>query len=978
MILKIKKIMKIIVYIVSLISFSLAQSVYWEPELPVPGGEITIFYNVIEGSLDNNTNPVYVHVGSNGWEGVDDYPMTLEPSLGPGWWSYTYSISSDAETIDFVFTDLLNNWDNNGGIGIDWHISMNYYWSPFNPGPNDDLDIILNNVSEGGSIVWTINDGNTYDLPILEYWPDGTSEISELPLELNYIGSWVSTPLLENGPNSFLQTIGPFNLGEQIVKSLKYVILWDDGSWDVGGNGQIIFYDIYFDYLPDENDPFIFFQSPAEGDIVETPITFTALGDADMVEFWIDDEMIGSDNSIPFQATWNPLSGYFGEYSIAARAIDEEENVSYSFLDFSIDYEINNLSAPLNSDDGINISNNDIIITLYAPDKEYVALKGSWNSNYPNGELMNYDQGTWWYQTNLDNGEYTYQFNIEGVKDIADPWSKDVLWLDPNGGWESGYYGHALTVFKVGDEPYQWSDSDFVRPPANELIVYEMHIGDFISDGINHGIFTDVTEKITSGYFNDLGINAIELMPVNEFEGSYSWGYNPSFYMAPESSYGTVNELKQLIDIAHQNNIAVLMDVVFDHLWGSSPLFQIFQPPNNYEWSDHYYQDCPYFQDVGYEWEWGYKLDHWKEKTRKHIDDVLYHWILEYHIDGFRFDYTAGIGWDNQSQFGANHYANMLHAYDPTLILIAEEDNSYQINNSNFDSGWDYTFHHMIFSNLLGVNHQGHIYGDMDDLAVHIDAYTQGYDDHLAQLIYTESHDEGRIVYEATEYQDYSDDEAFKIAKLGLVVLMTIEGTPMIYQGQEFGQSSKTSHIEPQPLQWENLSSDLGQDLFETSAYLINLRKTRQALKENNISVKYRNSNQKLISYWRVSGEDKFVIVANFDDYGHGVDIEFPDSGTWYNVLENTDINIETNWYGNYFVPSKTAYIFTSNVDNECLLGDVTEDGAINVLDIVSLANTILYGNELSGCSLIAADINQDGNLNVLDAVLIANIILNI
>ena len=73
--------MKIIVCIVLLISFSLAQSVYWEPELPVPGGEITIFYNVIEGSLDNNTNPVYVHVGSNGWEGVDDYPMTLEPSL---------------------------------------------------------------------------------------------------------------------------------------------------------------------------------------------------------------------------------------------------------------------------------------------------------------------------------------------------------------------------------------------------------------------------------------------------------------------------------------------------------------------------------------------------------------------------------------------------------------------------------------------------------------------------------------------------------------------------------------------------------------------------------------------------------------------------------------------------------------------------------------------------------------------------------
>ena len=75
-------------------------------------------------------------------------------------------------------------------------------------------------------------------------------------------------------------------------------------------------------------------------------------------------------------------------------------------------------------------------------------------------------------------------------------------------------------------------------------------------------------------------------------------------------------------------------------------------------------------------WECGYKLDHWKERTRKHIDDVLYHWITEYHMDGFRFDYTQGIGCDKESQFGSNHYANMLSSDDPTLILVAEEDNA--------------------------------------------------------------------------------------------------------------------------------------------------------------------------------------------------------------------------------------------------------------------------------------------------------------
>ena len=91
-----------------LISNALTQSVYWEPEIPTPGGDITVFYNVIEGTLDDNTNPVYIHIGYNGWVDVDDYVMINQ---GAGWWSYTYSIPIDAETVDFVFTDLLENWD---------------------------------------------------------------------------------------------------------------------------------------------------------------------------------------------------------------------------------------------------------------------------------------------------------------------------------------------------------------------------------------------------------------------------------------------------------------------------------------------------------------------------------------------------------------------------------------------------------------------------------------------------------------------------------------------------------------------------------------------------------------------------------------------------------------------------------------------------------------------------------------------------
>ena len=134
--------MKKILFFILFFNYALPNYVYWEPEVPIPGSDITIYYNTIDGSLPNNTFPAYIHLGYNGWEDTEDYAMSYAPSIGTGWWQYTYQIPENAETIDFVFTDLNENWDNNGGIGIDWHISLNYFWTPFNPAPNDNVSII--------------------------------------------------------------------------------------------------------------------------------------------------------------------------------------------------------------------------------------------------------------------------------------------------------------------------------------------------------------------------------------------------------------------------------------------------------------------------------------------------------------------------------------------------------------------------------------------------------------------------------------------------------------------------------------------------------------------------------------------------------------------------------------------------------------------------------------------------------------------
>ena len=148
----------------------------------------------------------------------------------------------------------------------------------------------------------------------------------------------------------------------------------------------------------------------------------------------------------------------------------------------------------------------------------------------------------------------------------------------------------------------------------------------------------------------------------------------------------------------------------------------------------------------------------------------------------------------------------------------------------------------------------------------------------------------------------------------------------------------------------------------------------RNALKGNNLVVKSQLPSQKSIIYWRVSGEDEFVIAANFDDNDQYLNIEFPHSGEWYNVLEGGSINIESNWCGNCMIPAKTAYLYTSYLgEEECLGGDITEDGFVNVLDVVTLVNIILNNDDY----ILAGDMNQDGALDVLDIVTLVNIILS-
>ena len=206
--------------------------------------------------------------------------------------------------------------------------SLNYYWSPFNPTPNDSFDIILNNVEQNGSLVWTVDSGNGHEQPISDYWPEGS-----------YIQDGVVVSPLESLSSSSLSlTFDPFQSGEQVVSSLKFKILWEDGTYDAGENGQIIYYDVYFDYTSNDLDPEITFTAPQNNEIINGDVNISLESDADLLELWLNGNLLTTLNGPIFDYVWQPDSGVFGDIQIVAKAV-LNDRVTFYFLDFYLEYQ---------------------------------------------------------------------------------------------------------------------------------------------------------------------------------------------------------------------------------------------------------------------------------------------------------------------------------------------------------------------------------------------------------------------------------------------------------------------------------------------------------------------------------------------------------------------------------------------------------------------------------------------------------------
>ena len=297
--------------------------------------------------------------------------------------------------------------------------------------------------------------------------------------------------------------------------------------------------------------------------------------------------------------------------------------------------------VPEGIEDGITHADGSTYLVLRAPAKSYVYALGDFNDwTAGDASLMFRDtsdpRGTrWWIQLDgLTPGQtYAFQYFVDGAIRVADPYSPVVLYPG-EAGYPTGKTDFAVGRFTAGGASFAWTDGGFVAPEAEDLVVYELLVRDFLQD---HS-FTTLAD--TLDYLQRLGVNAIELMPVAEFDGDQSWGYNPAFHLALDKYYGTPQSFKAFVDEAHARGIAVIMDVVYNHATGQSPLIRLyngggFSGPSASSPYANVTATHPFsvFND----------LNHESPLTQIWLDKANRWWVEEYHVDGYRYDLSAGF-----------------------------------------------------------------------------------------------------------------------------------------------------------------------------------------------------------------------------------------------------------------------------------------------------------------------------------------------
>lgn len=496
------------------------------------------------------------------------------------------------------------------------------------------------------------------------------------------------------------------------------------------------------------------------------------------------------------------------------------------------------------------------------------------------------DDGWWWADLDAEPGtEYLLQLRVG---------DDELTRIDPRAREVTHSAGRAVIHPDVTAEA--WRDDGFVAPPVNEWVIYELHPGTFA------GTLHEAADRLH--HLVDLGVNVVELMPVAAFAGDRSWGYNTSLPFAVESTYGGPIAMRRFVDAAHALGIAVIVDVVYNHLGPSDLDLWRFDG-----WSEGDGGGVYFYNDWRARTPWGAtRPDYGRTEVRRFLIDNALMWVEEYHVDGLRLDSTTNIrnahghgGGDGDLDDGwsfLQELTSTVHDRRPDAVVIAEDlvddpriTTPVRDGGLGFDLQWSAQFVHTVRAALIEVSDEDR------DLDAVVSAVVGGEDRH-ARVVFTESHDEvanGQTRVPAEIDPDAPTSmHAFRRSTAGAMLAMASPGVPMVFQGQEWGDEDWFD--DARRLQWDRLAQRPG--VLRLWADLIRLRTGADdragGLRGDEVSCERRGPDGRvlLIRRWGIGGpESAAVAIVNLGAAAvDGIDLGFAD-GAWQCVFS-------TDWVG--------------------------------------------------------------------------------
>jgi 1,4-alpha-glucan branching enzyme len=529
----------------------------------------------------------------------------------------------------------------------------------------------------------------------------------------------------------------------------------------------------------------------------------------------------------------------------------------------------------------------------------------------------------WLEINNLDpTTEYAFQYWVDAKILTGDPYSEKILdpwndrWINENyvaypnlKTYPSEKTETPVTVFQIQEEEYEWKSTNFQRPNADALVFYELLVRDFAE------VATYRTLIDSLGYFKRMGINAIKLMPVAEFDGNDSWGYNPAYHMALDKYYGTKNDFKEFIDSCHVNGIAVVLDVVFNHATGLSPLIRMYQDDTGAPSATSIYA----FPSARHPFNVFNDLNHGSSATNYWMKRVIKHWLEEFKIDGFRFDLSKGhyIGnttntgvWSSYNQWRINHWKdnyNFIQSVSPGSYVVLEHL-------ANDDEEQALAAHGLLLWGKMTDQYNeltmGWSFSDPKSRVTRSYHASRGFST-TGLVAYMESHDEERIMYKNKMFGNTSVSThnarnltvATQRTGTAAAFLFTIPGPKMMWMFGELGYDvsinqtsvggpiSESNRVSRKPILWEYYDDPDRQELYRRFSDLIRLRTKYPIFHDKTSSFRIFETTA-LRRIELAHGTNKVNIVANFDLTTRDMRFDFPETGTWYEFFSGDTLEV--------------------------------------------------------------------------------------